>query len=104
MPESAPVPAAERRHRVLVVDDVKLIGTMVQRMLAAEREIEVHFRRTAATALEAAVSLGLHSEAHTRLLERNAAFAALERANADLGGFTESTARGRAARGRRFAR
>lgn len=150
-----PAAATEPRHRVLVVDDVQLIGTMVQRMLAAEPDMEVHFRRTGAAALEAAASLRptvilqdlvmpdvtgaemvgryralpetalvpvivlsaveepatkaellsggasdyvvklpdrvelaarvrLHSEAHARLLERNAAFAALERANAEL--------------------
>jgi adenylate cyclase len=150
-----PAAAAAPRHRVLVVDDVQLIGTMVERMLAPERDMEVHFRRTAAAAIEAAASLRptvilqdlvmpdvtgaemvgryralpetalvpvivlsaveepatkaellsggasdyivklpdrvelaarvrLHSEAHARLLERNAAFAALERANAEL--------------------
>lgn len=147
--ESAP------RHRVLVVDDQALIGTMVQRMLADLPDAEVQFRRDAAAAIEAAATLRptvilqdlvmpdvegadmiqrfralpatahvpiimlsaveepavkaellaggaadylvklpdpvelqarvrLHSEAHARLLERNAAFAALETANAEL--------------------
>jgi adenylate cyclase len=157
MPEANPASAsaAEPRHRVLVVDDVVLIGTMVGKMLADEQDMEVHFRRTAEAAIEAAVSLRptvilqdlvmpdvsgaemvrryralpetalvpvlvlsavedpttkaellsggasdyvvklpdrvelaarvrLHSEAYARLCERNAAFAALERANADL--------------------
>lgn len=143
------------RHRVLVVDDQALIGTSVQRMLAGQADMEVQFRRDAASALQAAISFGptvilqdlvmpdvegaemvrrfralpetahvpvivlsaveepavkaellaggaadylvklpdpielaarvrMHSEAHARLLERNAAFAALEQANADL--------------------
>ena len=147
--------AANSRHRVLVVDDMLLIGRAVQEMLADMPDAEVHYRKTAAEALEAAVALRptvilqdlvmpdvsgaemvgryralpetslvpvivlsaveepatkaellamgasdylvklpdklemaarvrLHSEAHARLLERNAAFAALERANAEL--------------------
>ena len=147
--------AANSRHRVLVVDDMLLIGRAVQEMLTDMPDAEVHYRRTGAEALEAAVSLRptvilqdlvmpdvsgaemvgryralpetslvpvivlsaveepatkaellamgasdylvklpdklemaarvrLHSEAHARLLERNAAFAALERANAEL--------------------
>lgn len=147
--------ATGRRHRVLVVDDSSLIGKMVQQMLADERDIDVHYRQTAAAALEAAVAVQptvilqdlvmpdvigaemvrryrslpgtalvpvivlsaveepatkaellaggasdyvvklpdrvelaarvrLHSEAYARLLERNAAFAALEQANAEL--------------------
>jgi adenylate cyclase len=147
--------AAAARHRVLVVDDQALIGASVQRMLAGQPDVEVHFRRDAVSALEAAATLlptvilqdlvmpdvegaemvhrfralpqtahvpvivlsaveepavkaqllaggaadylvklpdpvelaarvRLHSEAHACLLERNAAFAALERANDDL--------------------
>jgi adenylate cyclase len=139
----------------LVVDDQELVGMLVRKMLADQPDVEVHFRRTAADALEAAAAVRptvilqdlvmpdvegaemvhryralpetahvpvivlsaieepvvkaqllaggasdylvklpdavelaarvrLHSEAHARLLERNAAFAALERANADL--------------------
>jgi len=158
-----PVPAAlpsgieagGRRHRVLVVDDQELIGRSVERLLAGEADVEVHFRRTAAAALaaareirptvilqdlvmpdidgaemvrryralpetehvpvimlsaveepavkaellaggasdylvklpdrlELAARVRLHSEAHARLVERNAAFAALEEANAEL--------------------
>ncbi|MFZ4761041.1 MAG: adenylate/guanylate cyclase domain-containing protein [Burkholderiaceae bacterium] len=146
---------AYSRHRVLVVDDMLLVGRAVQEMLADMPDAEVHYRRTGAEALEAAVTLRptvilqdlvmpevsgeemvgryralpetslvpiivlsaveepatkaellargasdylvklpdklelvarvrLHSEAHARLLERNAAFTALERANAEL--------------------
>jgi adenylate cyclase len=154
---AAPTPPATpgRRHRVLVVDDQRLIGVSVERMLSDDPEMEVHFRQNAAAALQAAAALKptvilqdlvmpdvegsemvaryralpetehvpvimlsaveepavkarllaggasdylvklpdaielaarvrLHSEAHARLLERNAAFAALERANAEL--------------------
>jgi len=152
---SSPAAPSGLRHRVLVVDDQLLIGTMVRQMLAGEPELECHFRQTADAALEAAATLGptvilqdlvmpdvtgaemvrryrahpvtadvpvivlsaveepatkaellaggasdylvklpaqvelaarvrLHSEAYTRLVERNAAFAALEKANTDL--------------------
>jgi len=156
LPQPSPHPdPAGPRHRVLVVDDQALIGTSVQRMLAGQADMEVHFRRDAASALQAAETVRptvilqdlvmpdtegsemvrrfralaatehvpvimlsaveepavkaqllaggaadylvklpdaielaarvrLHSEAHARLLERNAAFAALEQANADL--------------------
>ena len=158
-PVSAALPsgieAGGRRHRVLVVDDQQLIGRSVERLLAGEADVEVHFRQTAPAALaaareirptvilqdlvmpdidgaemvrryrelpetehvpvimlsaveepavkaellaggasdyivklpdrlELAARVRLHSEAHARLLERNAAFAALEQANADL--------------------
>jgi adenylate cyclase len=147
--------ASPVRHRVLVVDDQALVGALVQKMLAGQPDMEVHFRRDSASALEAAAALlptvilqdlvmpdvegsemvrrfralpetahvpvivlsaveeptvkaqllaggaadylvklpdpvelvarvRLHSEAHARLLERNAAFAALERANVEL--------------------
>jgi class 3 adenylate cyclase len=147
--------AASPRHRVLVVDDMLLVGRAVREMLADMPDVEVHYRRTGAEAIEAAVALRptvilqdlvmpdvsgaemvgryralpetslvpvivlsaveepatkaellatgasdylvklpdklevaarvrLHSEAHARLLERNAAFAALERTNAEL--------------------
>jgi class 3 adenylate cyclase len=152
---TAATAANSRRHRVLVVDDTLLVGKVVQQMLANERDVEVHYRQTAAGALEAAVAVQptvilqdlvmpdvtgaemvrryrslpetalvpvivlsaveepatkaellaggasdyvvklpdrvelaarvrLHSEAFTRLLERNAAFAALEQANTEL--------------------
>ena len=154
-PDTRASSAASPRHRVLVVDDMLLVGRAVQEMLADTPDVAVHYRRTAAEALEAAVSLRptvilqdlvmpdvsgaemvgryralpetalvpvivlsavedpatkaellargasdylvklpdklemaarvrLHSEAHARLLERNAAFAALERTNAEL--------------------
>lgn len=155
LPATAASSTSSPRHRVLVVDDVPLIGRAVQAMLADMPDAEVHYRRTAAEALEAAVSLRptvilqdlvmpdvsgaemvsryralpetslvpvivlsaveepatkaellakgasdylvklpdklevaarvrLHSEAHARLLERNAAFTALELTNAEL--------------------
>lgn len=154
-PPSTATSVTGPRHRVLVVDDQALIGISVQRMLAGQPDVEVHFRRDAVSALEAAVALRptvilqdlvmpdvegvemlrrfralpetthvpvivlsaveepavkaellaggaadyivklpdpielaarvrLHSEGHARLLERNAAFAALEQANAEL--------------------
>jgi PleD family two-component response regulator len=49
--------AAAARHRVLVVDDQALIGASVQRMLAGQPDVEVHFRRDAVSALEAAATL-----------------------------------------------
>jgi len=152
---STPPAIPGRRHRVLVVDDQRLIGVSVERMLSDDPEMEVHFRQTATAALDAAVAVRptvilqdlvmpdvegsemvaryrslpetqhvpvimlsaveepavkarllaggasdylvklpdavelaarvrLHSEAHARLLERNAAFAALKQANAHL--------------------
>ncbi|MFM7107316.1 MAG: adenylate/guanylate cyclase domain-containing protein [Planctomycetaceae bacterium] len=155
-------PPAAPRHRVLVVDDVKLVGRMVRQMLAGEPDVEVHYAQTPEEALAAAVRLRptvilqdlvmpdvsgaemvgrfralpetadvpvivlsaveepatkadllaggasdylvklpdkvelaarvrLHSEGHARLLERNAAFAALEQANADLARERERT-------------
>ncbi len=154
MPDPA-LPHIARRHRVLVVDDQRIVGTSVERMLAGEDDVEVHYRQSAAEALEAVVMIRptvilqdlvmpdvdgaemvrryrampetadvpvivlsgveeaavkavllaggasdyvvklpdalelvarvrLHSEAHARLLERNAAFEALEAANAEL--------------------
>jgi len=155
MPDTPPPAGSAARHRVLVVDDVALVGRAVQQMLAGQPDVEVHHRQTAAAALETAVHLRptvilqdlvmpdvegaemvrrfralpetslvpiivlsaveepevkaellaggasdylvklpaavelvarvrLHSEAYARLLERNAAFAALEQANAEL--------------------
>lgn len=160
MPDPASTTAASTaagtaRHRVLVVDDMRLVGRAVQEMLAGETDTEVHYCQTAAAAIEAsatvrptvilqdlvmpdvsgeemvrqfralpetadvpiivlsaveepatkalllsrgasdylvklpdrvelAARVRLHSEGYARLLERNAAFAALERANADL--------------------
>jgi len=152
---TASTPTTGARHRVLVVDDMPLVGKMVERMLADEPDVEFHYRQTPEAALEAVASLRptvilqdlvmptvtgsemvrryrelpegahvpvivlsaveepatkaellaggasdyvvklpdrielvarvrLHSEAHARLLERNAAFAALEQANVDL--------------------
>jgi adenylate cyclase len=154
-PSRTGIEAGGRRHRVLVVDDQQLICRSVERLLAGEADVEVHFRQTAAAALAAAQAIRptvilqdlvmpdidgaemvrryralpetvhvpvimlsaveepavkaellaggasdylvklpdrlelaarvrLHSEAHARLLERNAAFAALEEANAEL--------------------
>ena len=155
MPDTSPPTGSAARHRVLVVDDVALVGKTVQQMLAGRAEVEVHHRQTAVAALETAVLLRptvilqdlvmpdvegaemvrrfralpetslvpiivlsaveepevkaellaggasdylvklpsavelvarvrLHSEAYARLLERNAAFDALEQANAEL--------------------
>ena len=42
---------------MLVVDDVMLVGKMVRQMLADERDVEEHYRRTAEAALEAAAPL-----------------------------------------------
>jgi len=152
---TAPDPPAEPRHRVLLVDDQALVGRLVERMLAGQADVALHFRRTAADALAAAVAVRptvilqdlvmpdvegaemvrrfralpetahvpvivlsaveepavkaellaggasdylvklpdpvelaarvrLHSEGYARLLERNAAFAALEEANVEL--------------------
>lgn len=155
-PKTDATPTARSvRHRVLVVDDMRLVGRAVQEMLAGETDTEVHYRQTAAEAIEAVTAVRptvilqdlvmpdvsgeemvrrfrgmaetadvpiivlsaveepatkakllaggasdylvklpdrvelvarvrLHSEGYARLLERNAAFTALEQANVDL--------------------